>query len=370
MKRNYLGTLRYFREDHRKPISSHTDSGVPSSLHPICAAAPVGGSGVITMSDVSPDSASAREESSRPADLTAGPDSAGTSGGQPDLGDLRWPSSPTSGSGAPDPGAFQPPSGPPPAGGFGAPDPGAFQPPFGAPPPGSYPGMYPAPTQRPRRRLRGPLIGFLAGAVAVALAVGGYAIASNLSSSGNKPIATSVHPKSAGITVTGHGIELAFPAGWQNVPTSPNQLKQFMNEFAAKFHHVPSQLQSEVDNPQALSTFAMLVFHFNALGNATENLNAIVEDGVATPSEMISELRAGQGPAQFGATNIQYSATKFGAYPGVIVTYTLSAGGITLYGAQSYLDGPGKLVITTVTSQTAATCKADLRQIVDTIRFV
>jgi hypothetical protein len=270
---------------------------------------------------------------------------------------------------ASDPGAFQPPSGPPPAGGFGVADPGAFQPPFSAPP-GTYPGMYPAPTPRPPRRLRGPLIGFLAGAVAVALAVGGYAIASNLSSSGNKPISTSVHAKAAGITVTGHGIELAFPAGWQNVPTSPNQLRQFISDFEAKFHRIPSQLQSEADNPQALSTFAMLVFHFNAQGNVTENLNAIVEPGVATPSEMISELRAGQGPAQFGATNIQYSSTLFGAYPGVIVTYSLSAGGITLYGAQSYLEGPSELVITTVTAPAAGTSAADLRQIVDTIKFV
>lgn len=276
------------------------------------------------MSDVSPDSASARDESSPAPDLPAG---------------------------------------------FGAAGPGAFQPPFGTPPPGAYPGMYPAPTPPPSRRLRGPLIGFLAGAAAVALAVGGYAIASNLSSSANKPISTSVHAKAAGITVTGHGIELAFPAGWQNVPTSPNQLRQFINDFEAKFHRIPSQLQSEADNPQALSTFAMLVFHFNAQGNATENLNAIVEPGVATPSEMISELRAGQGPAQFGATDIQYSSTKFGAYPGVIVTYSLSAGGITLYGAQSYLEGPSELVITTVTAQAAGISAADLRQIVDTIKF-
>lgn len=318
------------------------------------------------MSDMSPDSASARDESNPAAGLTSDPGSA--AGPPPEPDGLRWPSSPADGFG--DPGAFQPPSGPPPTAGFGAPDPGAFQPPFGAPPPGGYPGMYPVATQPPRRRLRGPLIGFLAGVVAVALAVGGYAIASNISNSGNKPISTSVHAKSAGITVTGHGIELAFPAGWQNVPTSPNQLRQFINDFTAKFHHVPSQLQSEVNDPQVLSTFAMLVFHFDAQGNATENLNAIVESGQATPSEMISELKTGQGPAQFGATDIQYSSTTFGAYPGVIVTYSLSAGGITLYGAQSYLDGPSKLVITTVTSQSAATSKADLTQIVDTIKFV
>jgi hypothetical protein len=200
--------------------------------------------------------------------------------------------------------------------------------------------------------------------------VGGYAIASNLSNSGNKPISTSVHPKSAGITVSGHGIQLTFPAGWQNVPTSPNQLRQFINEFAAKYHHIPPQLESEANNSEILSTFAMLVFHFDAQGNATVSLDAIVEPGEVSPSQMLETLRSSQGPAQFGATQIQYSATKFGKYAGVIVTYSLRAGSITVYGAQSYLQGPSKVVITTVTSQSAATSKADVRQIVDTIKFV
>jgi hypothetical protein len=329
------------------------------------------------MSDGSPDTPSGRDESGRVADLTPEPESATAESltaeprlaaptgapaqSEPSAG--QWPlSPPTGGFGAPDPGAFQAPFGAPPAGGFQAP--------FGAPPAGAYPGGFPEATQRPSRRMRGPLIGFLAGAVAVALAVGGYAIASNLSNSANKPISTSVHAKSAGITVSGHGIQLAFPAGWQNVPTSPNQLRQFINDFAAKYHHIPSQLESEADNSQVLSTFAMLVFHFNAQGDATVSLTAIVEPGEVSQSEMIATLRTNQGPTEFGATHIQYSATTFGKYPGVIVTYSLQAGSITVYGAQSYLQGPSKVVITTVTSQSAATSKADVRQIVDTIKFL
>jgi hypothetical protein len=351
------------------------------------------------MSDMSPDSAPVGEESGPAADLAAGPASAadearltapiGTPATEPGPSGAQWPSAPAAGFGAPDPGGFQPPSGPPPASGFGAPDPGgfqspsgpppasgfgapnpgAFQSPFGAPPPGAYPG-YPPTGQRPPRRMRGPLIGFIAGAVAVALAVGGYAIASNLSNSANKPISTSVHSKATGITVAGHGIQLTFPAGWQNVPTSPNQLRQFINNFTAKFHHIPSQLQSEISNSQVMSSFAMLVYHFNSQGNATENLNAIVETGSLPASEMISELRSGQGPAEFGATNIQYSTTTFGSYPGVIVTYSLQVAGLTAYGAQSYLEGPSKVVITTITSSSATTSEADLRKIVATIKFV
>ncbi len=332
------------------------------------------------MSDPSPDSASARDESSPAADLASGPDPAtesslgaptGTPAAQPDPGAVQWPPSPPPGGfGAPDPGTYQSPYGPPPPGAFGAPDPGTYQPPYGAPPAGAYPGGYPAGGQRPSRHMRGPLIGFLAGVVAVALAVGGYEIASNVSNSGNKPIPTSVRAKSSGITVTGHGIQLTFPAGWENVPTSRNQLRQFIKDFTAKYRHIPSQLENDVTNSQFLSSIAMLVFRFDAQGNATENLAAVVEPEAVPPSTMIAGLKSGEGPAQLGARDVQYSTTNFGRYPGVIVTYSLQSEGLIYYGAESWLDGPAESVITEVTSESAATSEADLRQIVGTIKFV
>ena len=61
--------------------------------------------------------------------------------------------------------------------------------------------------------------------------------------------------------------------------------------------------------------------------------------------------------------------TYFGPYPGVLVTYSLRLPDITAYGAQSYLDGPTSTVITTVTSQAAATSDSDLLYLVDTISF-
>jgi hypothetical protein len=206
--------------------------------------------------------------------------------------------------------------------------------------------------------------------VAVALAVGGYAIASNLSNSGNKPISTSVHAKSAGITVTGHGIELGFPAGWENVPTSPNQLRQFMKDFTAKYKHVPSQLENDISNSQFLSSIAMLVFRFNTQGNFTENLAAAVYPEVIPPSEMIAGLKSGEGPASLGASDVHYSTTNFGKYPGIIVTYVLQSQGKNLYGAESWLNGPTESVIAEVTSDSAATSEGDLREIIDTIKFV
>jgi hypothetical protein len=289
------------------------------------------------MSDESPESASARDASS-PAP-------------EPDAG--QWPVSPaTGGFAAPDPGGYQPWPGPAPAAGYGMPYPTATQ----------------AAPQRPWRRIRGPLLGFVAGAVAVVVGLGVYLVVHNLANRSNTPVATSSVAKSGGITVSGHGIKMTFPTGWVNVPTSPNQARRFMKNFAHKYH-ISGALQSEVENPQVLSGFAMFVFRVQAQGNFTENLNALVAPGVTPPSQMMAELKSGEGPAKLGATDVHYKVTYFGRYPGVLVTYILVQDGITLYGAQSYLDGPANLVVTTVTSRVAATSEADLKKIVDTITF-
>jgi hypothetical protein len=244
-----------------------------------------------------------------------------------------------------------------------APDPGTFQP----WPTGSPAGVFPP--QPPPRRTRGPLIGFVAGVVAIALGLGGYLVVRNLENRNNKPVATSSQGRSGGITVAGHGIKMTFPHGWVNVPTSVNQFRQFINDFKAKYRHIPAALQREIENPQVLSSLAMLVVRFDGQGNETENLNALVTSSAVPPSEMVTQLKSGQGPAQFGATNVRYSVTSFGKYPGVLVSYTLRAGGVTLYGAQSYLDAASDTVVTTVTSQSSATSATDLRHIVGTLRF-
>jgi hypothetical protein len=213
------------------------------------------------------------------------------------------------------------------------------------------------------------LIGFVAGAVVVAVGLGGYLVVHSRSvNRNNTPVASSSLAKSGGITVTGHGIKMTFPAGWVNVPTSPNQARQFVKNFADKYH-ISAELKSEVDNPQVLSSFAMLVLRVIAQGNFTESLNAIVAPFPLQPSQMIAELKSGQGPAQLGATDVHYNVTHFGRYPGVLVTYSLLVHGITVYGAQSYLDSPAHMVVTTVTSRAAVTSEADLKKMVDTIRF-
>jgi len=213
------------------------------------------------------------------------------------------------------------------------------------------------------------LIGFVSGAVVVALGLGGFLIAHNLSArKANAPIARSSHVKSGGMTVTGHGISMIFPAGWVNVPTSPNQFRQYIQSLKG---HVPAALQADVNDPELVSSLAMLVYRPSTQGGLEENMNALVFPPGPAPSEMMAQLKSGQvqGPAQFGATDVQYSQTNFGPYPGVLVTYALRVRGLTAYGAQAYLDGPTSTVVTTVTSQAAATSDSDLLYLVDSISF-
>jgi hypothetical protein len=224
--------------------------------------------------------------------------------------------------------------------------------------------------ERTARRLSGPVIGFVAGAVVVAVGFGGWLIAHTLSvSTKTTPVATSSHAKAGGITVTGNGITMRFPVGWVNVPTSPAQFQQFVKIFESEHRALPAALQAEANDPQLLSSFAMLVFRQAGPGDGPENLIAVVGPPGPAPTELLAELESGQGPAHFGATDLHYSLTKFGNYPGVLVTYQMTPTGVTEYGAQAYLESSANTVITTVISRDAATSEADLRQIVDTIRF-
>lgn len=224
--------------------------------------------------------------------------------------------------------------------------------------------------QAPPRRRRGPIIGVIVGAVVVALGAGGYAIAHALSNSGNnKPVAVSTHVVSNGTSVSGHGITMTFPSGWVNVPTSPNDFEHFIKVFEGKYGHVPAALQTELSNPALLHSFAMLVYRFGPDGSVAENLDALVTPAVATPAQMQAQLNSGQGPAQFGATNIQNSTTSFNSYPALLVTYNISTQGKTFAGAQAYVDGPSSMAVVTVTASSAATAESDLKQIVGTIKF-
>jgi hypothetical protein len=207
--------------------------------------------------------------------------------------------------------------------------------------------------------------------VAVALGSGIYFVAHNLwtGRNDNKPISTSSQTNSGGITVSGHGISMSFPSGWINVPTTPDAFSQFLRTHLDKLPKIKSALESQITSPQVLRKLSMLVYDVKPDGTQAANLDAIVEPGTVPPSTIISQLKAANGPEQFGATDVQYSTTTYGQYQAALITYTLQAGTVTLHGAQAYLSGPGETAIVTVTSPTVATSTAKLRQVVVTIKF-
>ena len=200
---------------------------------------------------------------------------------------------------------------------------------------------------------------------------GAFQIADNLWASrhDNTPFSSSAHAPSGALTVSGHGVTLTFPAGWVNVPPTPNKLAQFMQANAAKFPHLRAALKSQLENVQNLRNLAMVVDRLNAAGTVTGNTNVIVVPATTTPSQVLPRLNG--LVAQLGATHQHGSLTTFGNYSAALVTYALptQAGRPAEYGAQAYVHGRASSPVITVTTLNAADAAATLRQIADTIKF-
>jgi hypothetical protein len=205
----------------------------------------------------------------------------------------------------------------------------------------------------------------------LALGWGAFQVAHNLWASrhDNTPVSSAAHGPSGALAVTGHGVTLTFPAGWVNVPTTPNQFAQFLRANAAKFPHLRAALKTQLDNIQNLRNLAMVVYRLNARGTVTGNTTVVVAPATTPPSQLMPQLNG--LVAQFGGTHVHGSLAAFGHYPAVMVTYTLPhlAGRPAEYGAQAYLHGPASTPVITVTTPGAADAAATLRQIAGTVKF-
>jgi uncharacterized MAPEG superfamily protein len=236
-----------------------------------------------------------------------------------------------------------------------------------APDPGTAPGSH----RRASRLRRHPLVRVAAAVAGLALGWGAFQAATNLWASrhDNTPISSSAQAPSGAFTVSGHGVTLTFPAGWVNVPTTPNKIAQFMQANAAKFPHLRAALKSQLDNMQNLREMAMLVYRLNARGTVSGNTNVVVIPATTPPRQVMPHLTG--LAARFGGAHQHDSLTAFGNYAAVLVTYTLPAraGKPAEYGAQAYLHGPASTPVITVTTLNAANTTATLRQIADTIKF-
>lgn len=234
-----------------------------------------------------------------------------------------------------------------------------------APDPGVAPG---APRHASRKRMN-PLLRVVAAVAGLALGWGGFQVAQNLWASrhDNTAISSSSRAPAGSLTVSGHGVTLTFPAGWVNVPTTPNDLARFLR--AAKLPHLQAALKNQLANVQSMRSMAMLVYHVTASGAVTGNTNVIVAPVTTPPRQLMPHLAG--AIAQFGGTNQHDSLATFGNYPGVLVTYTLPRlpGRPAEYGAQAYVHGPASTPVITVTTLRAADAAATLRLIAGTIKF-
>jgi hypothetical protein len=244
-----------------------------------------------------------------------------------------------------------------------------------SPPSAEIPALGPgAAPEEPRRAwwlAKSPLLRVSVAVAGLALGWGAFQAANNLWASrhDDTPVSSSSHAPSGALTVTGHGVTLTFPAGWVNVPTTPNKLAQFMQANAAKFPRLRAALRDQLENEQNLRSMAMVADRLNASGTVTGSTNVIVIPATIPPGRMIPHLHGLL--AQFGATDQHDSLATFGNYSAVLVTYTLpaQAGRPAEQGAQAYVHGPASTPVITVTARNAADAAATLRQIAGTITF-
>lgn len=235
------------------------------------------------------------------------------------------------------------------------------------PDPGVAPG---APRHASRKRMN-PLLRVVAAVAGLALGWGTFQVAQNLWASrhDNTPISSSSRAPAGSLTVTGHGVTLIFPAGWVNVPTTPNELARFLRARAAKLPYLKAALKSQLGNVQNLRSMAMLVYRVAASGTVTGSTNVVVAPDTTPPRQLMPHLAG--AIVRLGGTNQHDSLATFGNYSGVLVTYTLPRlpGKPAEYGAQAYVHGPASTPVITVTTLRAADAAATLRLIAGTLKF-
>lgn len=228
--------------------------------------------------------------------------------------------------------------------------------------------------QAPRRTtwwIRSPLARAVAAAIGAAVIWGAFHAAENLWAGrhDNTPVASSSRAPSGRLTVSGHGITLAFPAGWINVPTTPKEYAKFLRAAAARFPHLKASLKNQLGSLQAVRNLAMVVVRVSPGGIITGDVDVVVAPDAIAPRQLLPHLKG--LIAQLGGTDQRDSLTTFGNFPAALITYQLPghAGRPVQYGAQAYVRGPASTAIITLYALKAADAAATLRQITDTIKF-
>jgi len=214
---------------------------------------------------------------------------------------------------------------------------------------------------------RGPVVRIAVVVLAMALGWGSFYLVKSVWSGRNdkSPISTSTRAASGSLIVTSHGITISLPSGWVNIPTTPNQLAQFVKDNSSKY----PEMASLVNNQQAMRTLAMLVWRFDASGNQTASLTAVADPETGSAQSLRTAV-AGV-PGRLGGINPESKVTTFRQNKGVLMSYTLPAGaGLpTRYAVQTYVIGSASTAILTITTYSANDSLKTATAAADSVKF-
>jgi hypothetical protein len=203
-------------------------------------------------------------------------------------------------------------------------------------------------------------------ALGFVLAVAVYAAVSNLWAGrhDNSVISSTSHKASGDLVVSGKGVTITFPAGqgWLNVPVTPNQLARFLSSEEQSMPWLRSAISaSQESSIQVTRDSAMLVYRVKAhVLIATCNVSVVA--GSAPVSQLVTHIRALLG--RIRGAHDRVSPQEFGGHMGVLATLQLvRPGQATIYEAMGYMQGATELAIVTVSTRSAASSLATLRQL-------
>jgi len=194
----------------------------------------------------------------------------------------------------------------------------------------------------------------------VALLVIGGGVAAALLIQPDEPSSTSSSPSAAdGVPITAEGANLVLPSGWEEVPTTNDDLQAFLDEAAAANPDMANTLQGALSGIGDQG-FAMFAIAPDLSTDAfVTNANLIV-----TPNDGTSLSDAGTSQTaqleQVGATDVTTTQIDVNGVPALRTEYTIdmnaAGGAVTVQGIQYLVIGDQNAAFLTVsaTSDNAA----------------
>ncbi len=251
----------------------------------------------------------------------------------------------------------------------GPPPPGWYPDPAGSGQPRYWDGVAwagePAPPGPARRRGRFVAVVVAVFVLLVAGAAGAVALARHKQST---PVAAATHV-AGGTTVSARGVTVTLPAGWTNVPTSPEDFAKYLDKAGTTNPAMAKQLTAQM---RAASSQSLVMFAIKT-SDASAEFTTDADMGVVPGSGM--DAADGIDPIErqlkaAGAENVTVVARSIAGHDAVFSTYDLRnvTSGLVVHGAQYTVLGPTEIAFLAV-STTGSDAAALAEQIASTITF-